>query len=45
MSLWENYNSNIYFIVEIENVLFDGRVGVHIVGRITDGTATGRVET
>lgn len=38
-------STHTYLIVEIEYVLFDGRVGVHIVGRIANGTATGRIET
>lgn len=52
---WYNNNNNNdytiavilwpYLIVEVVNVLFDRRVGVHIVGSITNGTATGRVET
>jgi len=34
-----------YLIVEVVNVFFDGRIGIHIVGRIANGTATGRIET
>jgi hypothetical protein len=36
---------HLYLIVEVVNVFFDRRIGIHIIGCIANGTATGRIET